>query len=58
MGRLVNKSQIKVILDDNKTCHNICQWNMGIERIYETRIVNNWKKDTEKNVWAYQVKGW
>ena len=29
------KAKSKVILDYNKTCDNICQWNMGTKRIYE-----------------------
>jgi hypothetical protein len=48
------KIQIKVILNYNKACDNICQGNMGTNRIYETKIINNWKEDNKKNIQIYE----
>jgi hypothetical protein len=47
--------QSKVILDYNKTCDNICQWNLGTVRIYEAKIINNWRKYIKKNI---QTEKW
>jgi len=52
------KTKSKVILDYNKTCDNICQWNMGAKRIYEMKIINNWKEDIKKNIWTYKGQRW
>jgi hypothetical protein len=41
---VIKEGEIKVMLDYNKTCDNICQRNMGTERIYETKTINNWRR--------------
>ena len=52
------KAKSKVILDYNKTCDNMCQWNMGTKRIYEMKIINNWKEDIKKNLQTYKGQRW
>jgi len=29
-------------------------WNMGTKRIYEMKIITNWKNDIKKNILAYK----
>jgi len=47
-----------VILDYNKTCDNMSQQNVGTEWIYETKMINNWKKDIEKHTQTYKGQRW
>ena len=46
----ITEGQIKVTVDHNSTCDNICQRSMSMEGICETEIVNNWKKYTKKSI--------
>jgi len=29
-------------------------WKVGTERIFETKMINNWKEDTKKNIRTYK----
>ena len=31
---------------------------MGTKRIYEMKIINNWKKDIKKNIQTYKGQRW
>jgi len=46
----IKEIQNKVILGYNKTCDNIYQRNLGTKRVYEAKIINNWKKYIKKNI--------
>jgi hypothetical protein len=55
---LTQENYIKVTLDCITTGDNIWQRNVSTRRIFEKKIINNWKKDIKKNIRNYKGQRW